>query len=77
VVPFDYRSRMDEAAALAGFFKSRECAVKTTPNKPPRRYLLAYRKHSCGQMEQTTEVLETAPGIRSAWYAALTNDFYL
>lgn len=77
IVPFDYRQRMEAAAALAGLFKWRECAVKTTPRKPPRRYLLAYRKHSCIKPELTTEVIETAPGVRSPWYEALTKDFYL
>ena len=63
-------------AALAGLFKVRECAVKTTPRKQPRRYLLAFRKHHA-ELEQTEGVIETAPNERSAWYQELTKDFYL
>ena len=31
---------------MAGLYPSRVCAVKTTPRKTARRYLLAFRKHS-------------------------------
>lgn len=77
VVPFDYRCRMERAAALAGLFLSRRCGVKTTPRKPARRYLLAFTRHSVAATEERTEVLEVAPGVRSAWYSELTKDFYL
>jgi len=76
VIPFDCRQRLEQEAFLAGFFKSRECGVRTTPRKPVRRYLLAFRKHAC-PTELTEAVLETAPGERSAWYQELTNEFYL
>ena len=76
ISPFDGKARMEQEAALAGFFKSRECAVRTTPQKPSRRYLMAFRKHSC-ELERTEGVIETAPNVRSAWYQELTKDFYL
>jgi tRNA1Val (adenine37-N6)-methyltransferase len=76
VIPFDCRQRLEQEAFLAGFFKSRECGVKTTPRKPIRRYLLAFRKHPC-QTEVTEGILEISPGVRSPWYCELTNDFYL
>jgi len=76
VIPFDCRARMEEEAALNGLFKTRECAVKTTPHKPPRRFLLAFGKHP-KPLEQSTEVLEDKPGHRSPWYEELTNAFYL
>jgi len=70
VVPFDYRRRMDDEAVFCGFFPSRVCAVHTAPHKPPRRYLLAFRKHPCHcEKEQLT--------IGSAAYCQLTQDFYL
>ena len=70
VVPFDYRRRMDDEAVFCGFFPSRVCAVHTAPHKPPRRYLLAFRKHPCHcEQEQLT--------IGSAAYCQLTQDFYL
>ena len=76
VIPFDCKAKLESEAALRGFFKSRECAVKTTPRKPARRFLLAFRKHPSA-VEQTEGVIETSPGQRSAWYESLTRDFYL
>ena len=70
VVPFDYRRRMDDEAIFQGLFPSRVCAVRTTPQKPVRRYLLAYKKHPCPC--QQTELV-----IGDAAYQSLTRDFYL
>ena len=70
VVPFDYRRRMDDEADFAGLFPARVCAVSTKAGKPPRRYLLAYRKHPCPCQQ---EVLT----IGSEAYLRLTEDFYL
>jgi tRNA1Val (adenine37-N6)-methyltransferase len=70
VVPFDYLMRMQDEAIFQGFFLSRLCAVKTTDRKPPKRYLLAFRKHPCTlQQEQLT--------IGSEAYRQLTREFYL
>lgn len=68
VIPFDCKGRMEGEAALAGFFKTRECAVRTTLRKPPRRYLLAFRKHPA-PIEQR-ELL-----IGSEEHSALLKDF--
>ena len=76
VIPFDCKARLECEASLAGFFKVRECAVKTTPRKPPRRYLLAFRKHP-DELELSEGIIETAPNVRSEWYQQLTKDFYL
>lgn len=76
VVPADAQRRIESEAALAGLFKVRECLVKTTPRKAPKRALLAFRKHGA-VLEQTVGIIEDAPGMRSEWYQQLTNDFYL
>ena len=76
VIPFDCKSRLEAEASLAGLTKTRECRVKTTPRKEPRRYLLAFGKHP-SDLELTEGVLETEPGVRSDWYHELTQDFYL
>ena len=76
VIPFDCKALLESEAALAGLFKVRECAVKTTPKKQPRRYLLAFRKHP-GELELTEGIIETVPNVRSPWYQELTKDFYL
>jgi len=70
IIPFDYRRRMEDEALFAGFFPSRICAVHTTENKPPRRYLLAFRKEPCSL--QKGELV-----IGSIEYCQLTQDFYL
>ena len=76
VIPFDYKALMESEAALGGLFKVRECSIKTTPRKPPRRYLLAFRKHPV-ELELTEGIIETAPNVRSPWYYELTKEFYL
>jgi len=77
VIPSDCKARLESEAVLAGFFKVRECAVKTTPRKAARRYLLAFRKHSAEQVVVEEGIIETAPNERSFWYRELTKDFYL
>ena len=51
--------------------KSRECLLKTSPTKSPKRVLLAYRKHPVASIERQTLV------IGSKEYDELTKDFYL
>ncbi len=70
IIPFDHRRRMDDEAVFQGFFPSRICAVRTTPQKSPRRYLLAYRKHPCPCLQQELVIGDEA-------YRQLTEDFYL
>ena len=70
IVPFDYRRRMDDAAIYAGLFPSRVCAVSTKEGKPPRRFLLAYRKHPCPCLREELT-------IGSEAYRKLTQEFYL
>lgn len=77
VIPSETKAQLEEEAYLAGFFKSRECAVKTTPRKQPRRYLLAFRKHAATSFEKEEGVIEKSPNVRSDWYQQLTQDFYL
>jgi tRNA1Val (adenine37-N6)-methyltransferase len=77
IIPAEWKSKLESEALLTGFFKSRECAIKTTPKKNTRRYLLAYRKHPVETVEIDEEVLEIAPNVKSEWYAQITQDFYL
>lgn len=69
VIPFDCKKQLEAEATITGFFKVRECAVKTTQQKPPRRYLMALRKHPA-PIEQTQLV------VGSDAYKELTNEFY-
>lgn len=77
IIPTEGKKLMESEAALNGFFKVRECAVKTTPQKSARRYLLAFRKHFVGEPEMSEGVLQDTPNVRSSWYQQLTKDFYL
>lgn len=77
IVPFDCRSRLEAEAALAGLVKQREWRVMTTPHKAPRRFLLAFGRHAPSVFDSGEAVLEELPGVRSAWYRQLTQDFYL
>ena len=70
VIPFDCKSRLEAEAILTGFHLTRTCAVRTTPTKPPRRFLLAFQKHP--KPLQTEELV-----IGSDAYNELTKDFYL
>ena len=70
IIPVSEQGRMECEAALAGFFKSRECMVRTSPRKVPKRVLMAFRKHST-PLERTELV------IGSEAYKELTKDFYL
>lgn len=77
VIPVDYRSQLLSDAALSDLVLSRECAVKTTPEKAPKRCLMEFRKHPVTYVDFTIETLESHPGQRSDWYHNLTKEFYL
>jgi len=77
VVPFDYVQKVKSEAALSGFFIHREWAVKTTPRKDSRRFLLSFGLHSVDNIDAGIGILEDSPGHRSDWYRQLTEAFYI
>ena len=77
VIPFDCRMDFVEEASAHGLFLLRECAVKTTPRKTPKRFLVAFGREQAEVTETEEGILETSPNIRSDWYKQLTADFYL
>jgi tRNA1Val (adenine37-N6)-methyltransferase len=77
VIPISSKLRMESETALAGFFKVRECLIKTTPRKEPKRCMLAFRKHPALSVEHTVGILQESPNVLSEWYHSLTRDFYL
>lgn len=77
IIPFDYKVRFEEEAAMAGLVVSRVCAVRTTPRKQPKRYLMAFKFPPHQGCECQEGLLEIQPGVRSEWYQELTSDFYL
>ncbi len=70
VIPFDCKARLETEATLTGFHLTRSCAVRTTPSKPPRRFLLAFKKHP-------TPLFNEELVVGSAAYTELTKEFYL
>ena len=77
IIPFDFRRQLEDAASGCGFHLSRECGVRTTPAKAPKRYLLAFKRVAVAEVDRSEGLLETSPNVRSPWYRALTSEFYL
>ena len=70
VVPDRVRNEIDFQSVVNGFYLIDECAVKTTPTKLPKRYLLSY-----GMIPQRTQHTELIIG--SDAYKNMLKDFYL
>ena len=77
IVPFNFKNRVLEEAALTGFFLTSDWSVKTTPRKAPKRFLLSFALHPKENVDTGAGILEDAPGQRSEWYRQLTDDFYI
>lgn len=77
IIPASCRSDLDMEALFAGFFPSRVCAVKTMPDKPVSRYLLAYRRNPVDKVEETSICLKGGSHTVPEWYDRLMKDFYL
>ena len=75
VIPFDCKARLEAEAILTGFHKVRTCAVHTTTKKPPRRFLMAFRKHSPTPSSEGREAEVLVIGSEA--YNELTKNFYL
>ena len=77
VVPTDVFGRIEEEACYKGFMLVRKCMVKTVERKAPKRILLTFSRCRDGNLEESTEVLQSQDGARSEWYARITEDFYV
>lgn len=62
---------------LKGFSIVRQYAVRTTPDKQPKRYLLAFSPEHPAAVDIRTVNLTERDGSRSEWYRNLTDNFYL
>lgn len=72
VIPTDFMSDMNSAAAIAGLHPSRVCYVKTTARKPAKRVLLAYSRL---RPQDDTDMRTIVIGDEE--YNRMTGDFYL
>lgn len=77
VIPTDNRSSMETAARMEGFFLSRVCLIKTTPQKEPKRQLIEFRKSPVNKIDTKEEAIQISPNQRSPWYQQLTQAFYI
>lgn len=76
VIPTDMLCRINEEAALAGFFVMKQLDIKTVERKQPKRTLLAFCKKRPSEVSHDCQVL-MVDGQRSPWYSDITKDFYL
>lgn len=78
VIPADCLATFVSEAYLAKLAISRQCSIRTTPRKQPKRYLVAFRHYESTFIRETEEqCLMNADGTRSEWYDMLTKDFYI
>ena len=64
-------------ALIRGLFIKRECHIKTTLSKTPKRVLFEFVFQKDMTKEQSEIVLLDNEGNRSEQYASLCKDFYL
>lgn len=78
IIPTECLQAFIAEAYKAGLAMSRQCAVRTTPRKQPKRHLVAFH-HADYKCEREMEevCLQDIDGSRSEWYAQLTADFYI
>jgi tRNA1Val (adenine37-N6)-methyltransferase len=77
IIPAEVRDVVDTEAAFAGMFPSRIYAVRTTPTKKVKRYLLSYRNYISQSIDQDDVCIENQEHQRSVWYQKVTGDYYL
>jgi tRNA1Val (adenine37-N6)-methyltransferase len=77
VIPTEYRSLIEAETRLTGFYMTRVCLIRTTPNKEPKRQLIEFSKNPRNKLFIEEGIIEESPKIRSSWYQQLTQDFYI
>lgn len=77
IIPMENKELIVSYAALFELYISRICNIKTTPNKPPKRLLIEFKKQYSNVIDFKEEVLDTAQNKRSKWYHELTKEFYI
>src|SRR5574344_78435 len=77
IVPSNCFQRINDEAIFSGLFLVKKYAVKTTPKKSVRRFLLTYQKKPETCVDEQEVCIEDERHNKSNWYANLTKDFYL
>ena len=76
IIPTDQSAVFLQESSIAGFFIHKKTLIKTTEKKNAKRMLVTFGKHQTDSYLEECHVLMEG-GDRSAWYNALTEDFYL
>ena len=76
ILPFEQTDSASSIAKKYGLYPTRHTRVITRPGLPPKRSLLAFKKHSEEYVSQDL-VIELERHVYSAEYIALTKEFYL
>lgn len=77
IIPYDNLSAFTEEAYYNGFSIVRQCTIKTTREKAPRRCLIAFSARGGKNVEKEEAVLQTRDGQRTDWYNNQTKNFYI
>ena len=77
IIPTDALEQMLLNACHYGFYVSHQVAVKTVERKLPKRYLISFRRQPTECVVEEIKVMTDSEGSRSAWFDALTREFYL
>lgn len=76
ILPFEQTESAISTGEKYGLYPTRHTRVITRPGLPPKRSLLAFKKHSEEYIPQNL-VIELDRHVYSAEYIALTKEFYL
>ncbi|MBP5778139.1 MAG: methyltransferase [Prevotella sp.] len=77
VIPTENRPNLEAASRMEGFFISRICLIKTTPQKQPKRQLIEFRKFPVYEINIQEGIIEDSPNVKNPWYRQLTEAFYI
>jgi len=77
ILPADILQQFLSEAYISGFFMHRQCAIKTTGKKLPKRYLIEIGLKRSECIEDREEILTEDGGKRSSWYSKISEDFYI
>ncbi len=77
ILPFDLLETADNISSTLNLYKTRECQVKTTPEKSPKRVLLEYSKQQSHEVQKNELCIEISRHNYSEEFSQLTKNFYL
>jgi len=79
IVPLEHRARIELQAALSGFCIHRQCVVRATEQKAPRRIMCELRKQGVSadvSLPQNEELTINVNGQPAPQYISLVKEFY-